>query len=234
MMPFRYNEDILCSDGLRSPSLFCASHQYRFTWTELQAIQGAVIDRAYSRARCFRNCTRSMTARFSSSPLHVLQELNQLPGYRCQQLLAAVNDSDWTDQLGHVQRHGGNHAIFNLAAHAGFGQDADAGLNGDRLLDGFDVVELHGHFRFDSTLPQRTIDRLANGQVFFKCYKLLVCKVPRRNDFLSRQRVRSVTHEHHAFVVPWNHLQRTMGAGKGQYSDIRLVTHNSLNDLVGV
>src|SRR5436190_19357438 len=85
-------------------------------------------------------------------PFYVLEELNQLTGDRCEKFLAPVNDADGTHEFRHIEGNGCNHAILDFAADAGARKNADTGLNRNRLLDGFDIVELHRGLRTNAAL----------------------------------------------------------------------------------
>ena len=57
------------------------------------------------------------------------------------------------------------------------GQDAHAGADLHRLLDRFDVVELHHHADVHAALPQVAVDLLADDQVAVEAHEILALEV---------------------------------------------------------
>ena len=88
-----------------------------------------------------------------------------------------MNDADRTHQFGHVERQGGHQSVLDLAGYAGTGQNADTGIDRDRLFDRFDVIEFHRRLNMDAPLTQRLINGFPDRQVFFESDEFLFGKV---------------------------------------------------------
>src|SRR5215471_6769714 len=115
---------------------------------------------------------------------------------------------DWTHQFRHVEGDSSKHTILNFTRNARTGQNADAGVDGDGLFDGFDIVELHRGVDFDAALTERLIDGLSDWEILFKSHKALAQQIGRIHHPLLGQGVRAVAYENHGLLVPWNHCQR--------------------------
>src|SRR5437867_1308203 len=101
------------------------------------------------------DCSPGERSRKSHLLLLALQEFQKgLRGGR-QQLLSSVNDTDGTDEFGHVGRECGEDAGFHLPQHAGLRQDAHSGPNRDGVLDGFDIVKFHCDVHTYAVLAER-------------------------------------------------------------------------------
>ena len=169
---------------------------------------------------------------FGNLLLLVPQELQERLGSGRQELLAAVDDADGTDKLGHVGGDRAEDSGFHFPDHARFGKNAHPGLERDCVLDRFDIVEFHGDIHIHAALAQRLVDRLPDAEVSIESSERLSFQIPVRNRFSLRERMAAMAHKHHGFEMPGHDRQRSMRRGRRKNPEIGLVVDYSLDHFV--
>src|SRR5262245_5522940 len=117
------------------------------------------------------------------------QKLDEPAHRRRERPLTAVNQSHRTREIRDGERNDRERACRRLALHGTAREDRHAGRDDDGLLDGLDVVELHHGVDLDVVLPERAVDRLANGQPGVERDERLAVEVGGRDDAAPRQAV---------------------------------------------
>src|SRR5262249_19350554 len=92
------------------------------------------------------------------------EKLDEPAHRRRERLLAAVNQPPRTREIRDREGNDREGAGRRLALHGAAREDRHAGRDDDGLFDGLDVIELHHGVDLDVVLPERAVDRPADGQ----------------------------------------------------------------------
>ncbi len=88
-------------------------------------------------------------------------------------LAAAVQDSHGTVQVRGMEFDGDQTALGDLRLHGAGGEDADAGAQRHGLLDGLDIVEVHGEVHRGAVGAEEFVELAADGEIFVEADKIL-------------------------------------------------------------
>ena len=93
-------------------------------------------------------------------------------------------------------------ARFDFAAHRGFGEKRDSGVDFDRPLDRFDIVELHHHPHLNVVQVEHAIDLTADRQVVIEADHRLTVQLLQTDGRFFGERVRWGAHQSHRLFPP--------------------------------
>jgi len=112
-------------------------------------------------------------------------------------------------------------------------RDRDAGVDFNRPLDGFDIVELHDRLGFNIVFAEYLVDCFPSWDIRIKADKLVVSQRFDVYACLAGERVVRVANRYEAILSEGDHLDLPRFHGKGNESKVYGVVKNVLVDKVG-
>src|SRR5215471_10382835 len=164
--------------------------------------------------------------------LLALQKLQEGLRRRRKQLLPAMDDSNGTNEFGHIRFNSGQRAGFNFTQHARLWKDAHARLQGDRMFDGLDVVEFHRNVDVYTVLPQHLVDGLSDTEAPIERDEVFSLQITMGHLLSFCQWVQTMAYEDHGLGMPRHDRQRPVQRRKGKDAEIGFVVDDGFDDLV--
>ena len=130
-------------------------------------------------------------------------------------------------------REDGESALGKFGANGGSGQESDAGVNFDRLLEGFHIIELHHGMKLQPSGCQDFIEPLASGHLRGQRDDLTLGKVGKMDGAFFEKGMAGGADDVKSILFKSFHFEALAGGGERDKAYVRLAGNDRLIHLIG-